>query len=131
MTAQDWLCVANERSMDAETVASNRKNSAGGVYLAGYAVECSLKAYLQARGKEVPSSGRAGHDLRALWLACGFRLCDLGDNDGTRTFYIKDWKTSLRYDLAHKPDLSVDSLLGGAKSLTGWIQTRVRRGRRP
>jgi len=32
--------------------------------MAGYAIECSLKAYLQREGKPFPTSGSEGHNLK-------------------------------------------------------------------
>jgi hypothetical protein len=108
----------------------SRADSVGPVYVAGYAIECSLKAYLQASGLPFPTSGRAGHDLRALWGAAGFSLREIGDQRGEKAFFVEGWSTDLRYETTSGSTLSGDELVGGARALTGWLQTRARRRRR-
>ncbi|MEB3830617.1 hypothetical protein [Phormidium sp. CCY1219] len=65
-TADDCSAVANERAADAEAIAKCRPTSVGSVYIAGYAIECSLKALLQKRGIPTPTSGALGHNLHKL-----------------------------------------------------------------
>ena len=89
--------MAQERAADAR-ILYDRGRSVAAVYLAGYAVECSLKAYLQRIGRGFPTSGQAGHDLRELWSVCGFRLAALGDSQGNRTYFVERWNTGLWYD---------------------------------
>lgn len=129
-TAEDWMAVANERGADAEALMSTRSLSVGCVYMAGYAVECSLKAYLQSRGTPLPSRGPGGHNLRALWLQSGFQLADLRDTNGTKTFFVDTWSTDLRYETRLDVRMNLTDLMQGAKALSGWIQTRSRRARR-
>jgi HEPN domain len=129
-TAEDWMAVATERGADAEALLNRRNLSVGCVYMAGYAVECSLKAYLQSRGIPLPSRGQAGHDLRALWRQSGFQLADLRDTNGTKTFFVETWATDLRYETGLDINMEFADLLQGAKALSGWIQTRSRRARR-
>lgn len=126
-TASDWLSVANERAADAETMKITRNTSVGCVYMAGYAIECSLKGLLQNLGTPFPKHGQEGHNLRRLWEASGFRLTDLSDSTGAKAFFIENWDTSLRYELACDSSLTMAELVGGAKHLTGWIQSRIRR----
>jgi len=127
-SAQEWLEVANERAQDAEGLFEKRPESVGSVYLAGYAIECSLKGYLQTLGRRIPRDPQTGHNLAGLWSASGFRLSDVGDRDGSRAFFIQRWGTYLRYEAELTTEgLPAQTLLAGAKSLTGWIQTRVRR----
>lgn len=129
-TAGGWIAVANERAADAEAMKTQRATSVGPVYMAGYAIECSLKALLQRQGKSFPSYGQEGHNLRGLWEASGFRLSDLHDLNGTKAFFIRQWSTDLRYESSLVGSLQVAELVDGARDLTGWIQARVRRSRR-
>ena len=96
-----------------------------------YAIECSLKALLQKRSIRFPKKGYEGHNLQALWKACGFQLSDIKDFQGNQTFYLKDWSTDLRYEvmLPKNLGLEVKELIEGAKQLTGWIQTQVKRSK--
>ena len=131
-SAEDWTAVANQRAADAAAMLPQRADSVGPVYMAGYAVECALKAYLQRRGIPRPRSGPAGHDLRGLWRASGFRLADLNDEHGLKSFYIEAWSTDLRYAIRLDPATSVEpaDLVEGARLLSSWIQNQVRRQRR-
>jgi HEPN domain-containing protein len=129
-TANEWMEIAKERAADAEAVKITRSASIGCVYMAGYAIECSLKALLQSTNRPFPKSGQEGHNLRKLWEEAGFRLSDLSDSTGAKTFFIENWDTSLRYELNFESSLTMAELVDGAKQLTGWIQTRTRRPRR-
>lgn len=125
-TSKQWMEVGNQRAADAIAIHSKREHSVGSFYLVGYAIECSLKAYLLTRGTPVPTQGRAGHDLKELWRASQLRLQDLSDNDGCKAFYLFSWSTNYRYCLVFQGPPQ-DTLIKRAKELTGWIQTLVRR----
>jgi HEPN domain-containing protein len=86
-TYHEWLTVADERRDDALKLQQERSQSIASVYLAGYAIECTLKALLHKQGRSFPRGGRDGHNLRQLWEDCGFRVSDLHDPKGTQTFY--------------------------------------------
>jgi hypothetical protein len=127
-TLEDWLSVATARATDAVAILERHEQSIGPVYLVGYAIECSLKAYLMGAGIRFPTSGRAGHDLTALWKASGFQKRDLDDRDGSRAFYLETWDTSLRY--ARPPaalGLSNQQLVDGAKFIVRWLHNQARR----
>ena len=123
-TAQEWIDVARERAADVEAL---KQRPVGAVYMAGYAIECSLKAYLQREGKPFPTSGSEGHNLKGLWRASGFRFGDLPDIAGEKTFYIEHWNTDLRYESAYDFPVPIESLRKGAQELVGWIQNKIRR----
>ena len=129
-TAQEWLTVANERAADAEAMLRSRPNSIGPVYMAGYAIECTLKAYLQSRGIRFPAHGSEGHNLKGLWRASKFKLRELNDQTGNKTFFIDSWSTQLRYEQVFKHSLSSESLVDGAKRVTNWIQQKIQRRKR-
>ena len=124
-TPEKWIEVAKERSQDAGILHSGNR-SLGAVYMAGYSIECYLKAYLQKNGKSQPPRGKEGHNLRGLWSAAGFRISDLSDSDGHQTYFIESWDTQLRYQTALGLGLSGDELIKGAQKLTGLIQRRLR-----
>ena len=130
-TYKDWMEVANYRAMDAEAIKEKQPSSVGSVYMAGYAIECSLKALLQKRGIPTPTYGKEGHNLHELWRKSGLRFSDLQDTQGTQTFFLQDWNTNLRYqrDLPDRLGLEIKDLLEGAKQLNQWIQTQIRRSK--
>lgn len=129
-TAKDWITVADERAADAEAMLPSREDSAGPIYMAGYAIECSLKAYLQSRGTRFPAHGAGGHDLRELWRSSKFKLRELNDQIGNKTFFIHSWSTDLRYEQGFEHSLSSKELVKGAKTLSNWIQQQIRRRKR-
>ena len=118
--------MAQERAADARILADQGRSVAA-VYLAGYAVECALKAYLQRVGHGFPTSGQAGHDLRELCKVSRFRLTDLGDSQGNRTYFVERWNTGLRYNVTFDTVLDAGVLVEGAAQLVGWVQGRIRR----
>jgi hypothetical protein len=129
-TPEGWLEVASNRAADADAMMPARSLSSGPVYMAGYAIEASLKAYLTLKGIPRPARGPGGHNLKGLWKASGFRLRDLNDVDGSKSFYISDWGTHFRYTAVPQFPLPCSALLDAAKKLTSWIQTHCRRTRR-
>jgi hypothetical protein len=85
-TPQDWLAVARMRGADADVLCVHCPDSIGSVYLAGYVIECSLKALLQKKGIPYSKRGSEGHNLKSLWRQSGLRLSDLKDHNGSKTF---------------------------------------------
>ena len=129
-TAEGWIAVANERAADAEAIEKDRPASVGSVYMAGYAVECSLKALLQKRGIPTPTSGSKGHNLHELWGASGLRLSKLKDPAGNQTFFLEDWDTALRYEInLPLKGHSAKELVAGAKQLNRFLQAETRRSK--
>ncbi|MFM6194164.1 MAG: HEPN domain-containing protein [Planktothrix sp.] len=130
-TPQDWLNLARERAADADAIYKQRPDSIAVVYMAGYAIECSLKALLQKQGIPFPQSGREGHNLKGLWQSCRLSLSDLKDQKGCKTFFIENWNTDLRYEISLQvaSGLKIEELLNGAKELAGWIQTQTKRSK--
>ncbi|RLB95418.1 MAG: hypothetical protein DRH50_04245 [Deltaproteobacteria bacterium] len=130
-TTDEWMAVARERGADAEAVISSRAASIGSVYMAGYAIECAIKGYLQHKGIPRPTSGQDGHNLKGLWLQAGFRLADLKDPVGVKTFFIQKWSTDFRYLVSIPQDMADPAdLVNAAKKVAGWIQAQIKRQRR-
>lgn len=125
----EWFQLALERAADVDEMLPARSASAGPVYMAGYVIECSLKAYLMSHGVKW-EKGRGGHNLRNLWKASGFKLRDLNDQDGSKAYFIHSWSTDLRYEQKCPCVPPPADLLAGARSLASWIKQKTRRGRR-
>lgn len=126
-TTEGWLDVARERGEDASAMLGKRKGSVGPVYMAGYAVESALKAYLQAKGISRPNSGPLGHDIRGLWKASGLQLRDIKDPKGDATFFFQGWNTALRYQVtppANSP--GAEAVVGGATRIVGLLTRHIR-----
>lgn len=127
-TFDEWIEVSRERQEDARALLS-RKQSVGPVYMAGYAVEARLKAFLRRINKEFPKKGDEGHNLRGLWKQTGFKLRDIKDENGEKAFFVEEWSTDLRYEVSLDGAYAWDSnsLVKAAGELSGWIQTQIRR----
>jgi hypothetical protein len=130
VNAEEWIWVARQRAADADAMLPAREQSAGPIYMAGYAVECALKAFLVRNNIRRPGMGPEGHNLRRLWKSSGFRLRDLNDEEGFKSFYLTDWSTDLRYDAHPNPALETVDLVAAARQLSGWLQKQARRSRR-
>lgn len=129
---EEWEVVANARLTDAQCMSQKCPQSIAGPYLAGYAIECHLKAYLQRKGIPFPTRGSGGHNLRQLWLASRLQLRDLGDDShGNKTFYLDNWDTSLRYTTKlNDSSLDTQNLIEGAIQIAKRIQTQGKRCQR-
>jgi hypothetical protein len=120
--ADNFLEVARERGVDASTL-KREKRFLAATYMAGYAVECGLKALLQRTGKRFPTSGSEGHHLRGLWEAAGLKLDDI---HGYSRLFMDVWTTTLRYEHSLPDGMDFESLYQGSIDLIGYIQKRIR-----
>ncbi|HLU32603.1 MAG TPA: hypothetical protein VKZ74_01080 [Natronosporangium sp.] len=120
MPTPDFEHAARSRAQEAACLAANG-HLTGAVYLAGYVIECRLKAYLTFQNRPFPQSGARGHDLRALWEAAGFLAKDLS---GFKRAFVDTWSTDIRYSTqlpsAHQPE----DLLRAAQELAGFVAKR-------
>lgn len=124
-TADDWENIARARAADADALAKAVPTSVSSVYMAGYAVECSLKAFLSSAKRPYPSRGSAGHDLAGLWKASNFLKRDVPGEAGCATFFFESWSTSIRYELnLSGTGITNQDLVDGAKRITGWLLTQ-------
>lgn len=133
-TYDSWLAVAKERSEDARALLESRDQSIGPVYLAGYAVEASLKALLKFINKPFPKFGGAGHNLKSLWKQSGFQLRDIKDSNGARSFFLDCWSTDLRYEntlpVADSQTYHSQDLVKAAIHLANFIKRQIKRRKR-
>lgn len=107
MKRNDLKVLAQVRLSEAGTLLSDGKY-AGAYYLAGYVVECALKACIakQTERYEFPNKERASqswsHSLTGLAQIAGLQrsLADESDADpqfGAYWGVVKDWKPDARY----------------------------------
>lgn len=109
--------------------------SSGAYYLAGYAVECALKARIAAdfRAHEIPDLKRVqniySHDLTALLSLAGLRDLLEAEKDNNPNLYrrwaiVKTWSEKARYDIW--TDENASAILGaidGDEGLLQWLRT--------
>jgi hypothetical protein len=110
MNRSDLQSLSRIRQREARTLLSPRE-FAGAYYLAGYAVECALKACIakQTRRYDFPERDVAqkahAHDLEALWMLGKLKqdfTSALATDPSLKLDWtvVKDWKPSARYQLA-------------------------------
>ncbi|MEO7649562.1 MAG: HEPN domain-containing protein [Bryobacteraceae bacterium] len=109
MTRRDFQQLAEDRVADAQTLFNARRFDAA-YYLAGYSVECALKACIAklSRRHHFPASPESireiyTHDFNKLSKAAGlleaFKQARLADNAlDTSWGIVKDWSEKSRYD---------------------------------
>ncbi len=121
-----------ERLEEADVLLQNQYPT-GAVYLAGYAVECGLKAVLlsqvpRARHEDVLTEfrGRHGHDfdwLRRRYLARGGPGLPV---EIRRDFEaVQNWSTNLRYSAANVAMSEAGSFLAATKRLLSFFSGRL------
>ena len=125
-TVEEWFEVALQRANDAEAMIKLEQSN-GPVYMAGWVLECSLNGYLQRKGISRPTRrpGEASHDLVRLWKKAGFKMGDLADKTGQKSWLLSSWGTHLRYDAERHIPFTNEELIRAAKSLNSFIKNRL------
>ena len=130
--ARDYHRCAKQRYEEAELLARNAKTT-GAVYLAGYGVECMLKALVltaapPVRRADVLRSFRGGkaHDfewLRSLYIGYGGARFPRGI---ARSFsLVSDWSTDLRYSPRSLRASESDAFMRSAWVIVHWADGRL------
>ena len=136
-----------EKLLDAPTEAkfeqgANTRHLRGAMYLAGYGVECLLKAYiiskrrgctrlsevvagLQAEGKDVRDiCGHAGHDLAYLLTLTGLEARMPLSRREQMSICAK-WRSSWRYNPVSARREDAEALVQASRSIVEWIKTQI------
>jgi HEPN domain-containing protein len=130
-SSQDFQRAARQRLSTAEFLLGHRYNL-DAMYLAGYAVECTLKALIL---KVTPpadcadtlrsiSSGRRMHDAEVL----GGILKDLGHPiplELVKRFRRSRWSTGLRYETGRTDTGETRAFLKTAKAAYDWVEGQL------
>lgn len=159
-TIQDYRRSATRRLEDAQELMepptldpqrsdADRRHLRGAMYLAGYAIECLLKAYLiqhmntqtlaaaldtlneqrRRRGLErVENVARSAAGHRLLYL---LQLTDLPyypRYDGRLWGRVAQWRSSWRYETDPVPRIEAAEFLGDVQALVDWISPKITRG---
>jgi HEPN domain-containing protein len=130
-SSRDFQRAARQRLTTAEFLLANRYNL-DAKYLAGYTVECSLKALIlevtpeaerEQTLKEI-SSGKRMHDPEIL--------CGLLENRGhpipkdfAKRFRRSGWSTALRYETGRTDTGETRGFLKLAKTVYDWVEGRL------
>ncbi len=109
----------------------------GAYYLAGYAIECELKAVIAAgfRANEIPDKSRVNsiytHNLKDLLSLAGLKSPledDMNENSGLRESWaiISKWSEHARYEIwtADAAATMLEAVAAADKGLLQWLQKR-------
>lgn len=105
----------------------------GAVYLAGYGVECILKALLlsitphsQVQGVLALFRGGKAHDYNQLWVWYRSRGGPPAPTAINREFgLVQEWSTDLRYSTDAWRREDADRFLGAARAIMEWARGRM------
>lgn len=127
--------LAEMRLAEARLLLANGYPS-GAYYLAGYVIECALKARIAAdfRENEIPDLGRVKaiytHDLSALLGLAGLKDALDAEKDTNPDLYkswttIKTWSERARYEIWTDTNASdILEAVGGDEGLLQWLRNR-------
>ena len=132
--ARVFYRAADERMADARFIQYDGGRTTAGVYLAGYAVECMLKALILSRVARADDRaamlaefrGRRGHDFG--WLRRVYR--EGGGSPPPRDVQaalavVEPWDTDLRYDPRRIGEKEADQFLVAAGRILIWADGRL------
>ena len=134
-THLDFRRVALQRAEDAQTLLRAERTT-GATYLAGYAVECMLKAMVLSRASAKRRSGllarfrgRSGHSLESLkaqWIELGGEPFS---REVSRAFAtIVAWSTDFRYVPGAIQFRTAQEFLVACETILRWADERVPHG---
>lgn len=98
-------------------------------YLAGYAVECSLKALLLARtprrawhSVERAFQGKGGHNLERLKALLERRGVSFETQLVQHLRIVSTWNTDLRYEVGKIPEVDAQRFVDAVREILKWSQ---------
>jgi hypothetical protein len=128
--------LARERLAEA-TLLLERGLPSGAYYLAGYVIECELKAFIAAafRANEIPDKSRVNsiytHNLRDLLSLADLKSPledDMSENSGLRESWatISKWSEHARYEIWTRDAAAtmLEAVGAADKGLLQWLQKR-------
>lgn len=123
--------VALQRFEDAEILLANKRTT-GALYLAGYAVECTLKFLLLAnepvaRHRLLVASfrGKIGHDFEWLKQALAHRGVIFPPTILKSFRRVVTWTTELRYNPVKKSLREAQEFLNAATQVIAWAERKL------
>ncbi len=136
MLRQDFKKLANMRIADARALLKTRRNASGAYYLAGYAIECAIKACIAKktrRGEWPPKPEDVrkmySHDLNELIKQAGLAE-DLAKEIKTNLSFaghwgtVKEWSEQKRYEVSSQSKASalITAIIDDDDGVLAWIQ---------
>ncbi len=131
LEARRFIRVARQRFDDAKFLLGYRNTAS--IYLAGYAVECTLKALLMSvtplsKTSDVLSSfrGERGHNLEWLKKQYIKKGGAVFPPEISRKFArVNSWKTDLRYDPGTSTLAEAEGFLDASETILRWAGERL------
>src|SRR5687767_13660180 len=128
-TTLKFLRAAKQRLTAAEFLLNNGM-ALDSTYLAGYGVECGLKALLLARTASssrrtalvADFRGRIGHDFEKLSELLRRRNVNLSTNIKRHLRTVASWSTDLRYEARRIPYEDAASFFSAARAILAWVE---------
>lgn len=104
------------------------------MYLAGYGVECALKALILARTPESKraakceaiSSGKKGHDFEYLKAELKMAQCSMPADILKLMGRVAEWTTDWRYRVGLGRQQPAEDFFDAASKIRGWVEGRLR-----
>jgi hypothetical protein len=136
LDARKFYRVARQRLEEAKLIAEKLQLWAASEYLAGYAVECALKALviLVTPGNERPKPGDAtvnwlkvtfGHGLNAMRRYLTGRGARMPRDMGTDFLFVSTWDPQQRYEPGPGEAERTERFLAAADSVVKWAGGRM------
>jgi hypothetical protein len=132
LDARKYYRAAKQRLLEAELILAKAELPAASIYLAGYAIECILKAFLLTL---TPPTERAevrralredfGHNLRRLRAGLVLRGAN-PPRDVTRDLlFASSWSPALRYEPGPAKPAEAKRFLDAARAVVVWADRRM------
>lgn len=128
-TSLKFLRAGKQRLNSAGVLLENGMNL-DSMYLAGYAVECALKALILARrprGREEEfladyCCGTKGHSLESLKAVLKDAGCSMPWDVAEKFRKVVGWTTDLRYEVGLKGYNEASGFVDAARAVTRWVE---------
>lgn len=134
LTRNQFQRLAEIRAREAGSLSKSPRNQLGAYYLAGYAVECALKACIakKTRRHEFPRDRKYvekvyTHDLQALMKEAGLnnlleREIKINKALGTNWNTVKIWSEQSRYEISGLKGKDLYLAVTGTDGVLPWIK---------
>ena len=130
--ARHYWRAAHQRLLDARLIYDKLDRYTASIYLAGYAVECIMKALILARTSAGKRSavladfrGVVGHNLDHLRHLLGRRNVDFPPDLTRPLALVRDWSTDLRYDPGQGDRDDAAAFLDAARHIVDWCDGQM------
>src|SRR5437868_128618 len=130
--ARKYYRTAIQRLREAELIFGKLGLSSAAVYLAGYSVECILKALLLHMATETDRGTLLGslrhdlgHNLRRLRAGVLYRGATLPPVVARDLLLVSSWSPDLRYEPGPGDAVEAERFLRAARSIVYWADGRI------